>query len=264
MNHVDPPTPSANARPADPNLVWRDDFNGSAGTPPDASHWTYDIGGTGWGNSELDYDTKSSANIADDGKGHLAISARRDKGTNTCWYGPCQYTSGRIHTGGKFDITYGRIAARIKLPAGQGLWPAFWMLEQAATTGSVQQPGEIDVMENLGREPATIHGSLHGPNESTSNPPSGTYTLAAGERFSSAFHTFAIDWTPRSITFSVDGKPYEVQTAKTTGHATWVFDRPFFLVLDLAVGGNWPGSPDATTTFPATMLVDWVAVYKNG
>jgi beta-glucanase (GH16 family) len=137
------------------------------------------------------------------------------------------------------------------------------MLEADAVTNAAPQPGEIDVMENIGREPGAIHGSLHGPGESGSTPPSDAYNLGGGQRFSSAFHTFSIDWTPKSITFAVDGHAYERQTPETLGHGTWVFDQPFFLVLNLAVGGNWPGSPDATTSFPATVLVDWVAVYRT-
>jgi beta-glucanase (GH16 family) len=264
-------TPSATPTPSPPpgspgpgwSPLWVDDFSGAAGTPPDASKWNYDTGGTGWGNNELEYYTTDAANVSEDGRGSLAITARKDTAGDTCWYGKCQYTSGRLQTANKFEVEYGRIEARIKLPEGMGLWPAFWLLGSNIGTNPWPNSGEIDVMENLGREPSTVHGSLHGPGYSGGNSLTDSYTLHSPARFSSAFHTFAIDWTPERITFLVDDVPYETQTPETTRGNEWVFTHPFFVVLNLAVGGDWPGSPDSSTVFPATMLVDWVAVYQK-
>ncbi len=246
-------------------LVWADDFNGAAGTAPDSSHWGYDTGGSGWGNNELEYYTTSTSNAALDGAGHLVITARKENpGGYSCWYGSCQYTSARLLTSGKFTQQYGHIEARIKLPRGQGLWPAFWML--GSNIGSVGWPtsGEIDIMENVGREPSVNHGSLHGPGYSGGNPLTGTYTLPGGAAFADDFHTFAVDWDPSGVSFSVDGNVYERHTPADTNGNPWVFDHPFFILLNVAVGGSFPGSPDSSTSFPQQMVVDYVHVYAQG
>jgi len=248
--------PSTADSPPRPTLAFSDDFNGPAGSPPADSRWTYDLGGTGWGNNELEYYTDNAANAALDGSGHLVISALRDNSGVSCWYGPCDYTSARLTTDQKFNQAYGHFEARIQLPKGRGIWPAFWLLGD----NSDDQPGrygEIDVMESLGHEPGTIHGSLHGPDYHTS----GTYSLPRSEVFSDAFHIFAIDWASNSVSFSVDGHVYETQ--QRAAGDRWVFDHRFYILVNVAVGGDWPGSPDDTTEFPARMVVDYVRVYSS-
>ncbi len=239
-------------------LVWSDEFSGPDGSAPDSSKWTYDIGGNGWGNHELEYYTSRRQNVHLE-HGMLAIRALRESYT-----GPGgvhrDYTSARLKTQGLFEQAYGRFEARIKIPYGQGLWPAFWML--GADVGKVGWPrcGEIDIFENIGREPSVIHGSLHGPNF----PPQGAtgiYTLPNGERFADRFYVFAIEWEPEVVRFYADRHLYK--TVRRGDVPVWVFDHPYFILLNVAVGGDWPGDPDATTVFPQTMLVDYVRVYRR-
>jgi beta-glucanase (GH16 family) len=237
---------------------WSDDFNGPAGSTPDATKWKFDVGGGGWGNNELEYYTNTRNNSYLDGNGNLVIQARNDDAAQySCWYGTCRYTSARMLTAGMFTQAYGRFEARIQIPRGQGMWPAFWALGD--NIGSVGWPasGEIDTMENIGKEPASVHGSLHGPSNYNTTS---TYTLSSGA-FADSFHTFAADWYPDHISFSVDGQIYNSQYRANAGSG-WVFDHPFFLLLNVAVGGNWPGSPDGTTSFPQKMLVDYVHVFN--
>ena len=180
------------------------------------------------------------------------------------WYGPCLYTSARLITKRKFEQRFGRFEARLKLPAGQGLWPAFWML--GADIDAVGWPacGEIDIMENIGREPGTVHGTLHGPGYSGAQGVGAPYALPAGQRFADSFHTFAVEWEPQAIRWYVDGRLYQTRAPDDLpAGSRWVFDRPFFLLLNVAVGGNWPGAPDTSTTFPQAMLVDYVRVYRR-
>jgi beta-glucanase (GH16 family) len=249
------PTSPASAEPG--ALVWSDEFNAPAGTPPDPNKWRHDIGGGGWGNNERQYYTDSTSNAAHDGNGNLVITARRENPANyQCHYGRCEYTSARLLTANTFTQTYGRFEARIKIPRGQGIWPAFWML------GGLPWPdrGEIDIMENIGREPNRVYGTLHGPGYSGGNAISSSYTLPSGN-FADAFHTFAVDWAPDSVTWYVDGIQYARKTPADLRGNPWVFDHPFFMIMNVAVGGNWPGYPDATTTFPQQMLVDYVRVW---
>lgn len=181
-----------------------------------------------------------------------------------CWYGACQYTSARLLTAGKFDVTYGRVESRIKIPAGQGLWPAFWML--GGNIGEVGWPacGEIDIMENVGKEPVTVHGSMHGPGYSGNTPETGYFNLPGGARFSDDYHVFAVEWEPNVVRFFVDGSLYQTRTpADLPAGTKWVYDHPFFMLLNVAVGGGWPGSPDASTHVPQEMRVDYVRVYKR-
>ncbi|MFN2323403.1 MAG: family 16 glycosylhydrolase, partial [Trueperaceae bacterium] len=181
-----------------------------------------------------------------------------------CYYGaPCEYTSARIITAGAVEFTYGRIEARLKIPTGQGLWPAFWMLGNDLAEVGWPESGEIDIMENVGREPGTVHGTIHGPGYSGGNPVGRPTTLPGGEAFSDDFHVYAIDWSPETITWSVDGVDYSTVTADDLpGGTRWVFDHPFFIILNVAVGGNWPGYPDATTSFPQELVIDYVRVYQ--
>ena len=243
-------------------LRWADEFDGAAGSAPDQSKWNYDIGGNGWGNNELETYTRRTENAFLDGDGHLIIKLIQET-----LRGPDgikrNYTSARLLTKGKFTQRYGRFEARIKLPFGQGIWPAFWML--GANVDSIGWPtcGEIDIMESVGREPSINHGSLHGPGYSGGSPLSGIYTLPDGQKFADDFHTFAIEWEPTAVRFYVDGNLYETKTAADAAGKPWVFDHPFFILLNVAIGGSFPGSPDATTTFPQMMTVDYVRVYAD-
>jgi len=256
---------ATNAAAALGPLVWADDFNGAAGTAPDGSKWTHDTGGGGWGNNELEYYTTSTSNAAMDGAGHLVITARKENPAGYgCWYGSCTYTSARINTAGHFTQQYGHIEASIKMPRGQGIWPAFWSLGD--NIGSVGWPasGEMDIMETIGSTTGTNHGSLHGPGYSGGNPLTGTYTLPNGASLADAFHTYAIDWAPNTVSFSVDGNVYETHTSADTNGNPWAYNHPFFLILNVAVGGNFPGSPNSSTVFPQPMLVDYIHVYAQG
>ncbi len=244
-------------------LIWSDEFNGPDGSMPDPAKWAVVTNGSGYGNRELEYYTDRPSNIHEE-DGKLVISARRESfnGPDGLVRG---YTSARIESQGRFQLKYGRIEARIKIPPGQGLWPAFWMLGSDYDRIGWPACGEIDIMENVGFEPSRIHGSLHGPGYSGGHPLSGFYTLPNQGRFSEGFHVFAIEWEPETVRFYVDDILYETQTADNVpAGARWAFDHPFFLVLNVAVGGYWPGDPDASTPFPATMLVDYVRVYRMG
>ncbi|MFJ5543979.1 ricin-type beta-trefoil lectin domain protein [Micromonospora chalcea] len=248
-------------------VTWSDDFNGPAGAAPDASKWRYDIGGGGWGNNELQYYTNSTRNAALDGNGNLVITARRENPSGySCWYGSCQYTSARLLTNGTFAQAYGRFEARIKVPRGQGLWPAFWMLGNDIGTNPWPSSGEIDIMENVGYAPSTVWGTLHGPGYSGGSGVGASTSLPGGQALADAFHTFAVDWAPDSITWYLDGVAYSRKTPADIGGNRWVFDHPFFMIMNVAVGGNWPGSPDGSTTFPQTMTIDYVRVqaWDNG
>jgi beta-glucanase (GH16 family) len=255
-----PMTGTANAAPAPGPLVWSDEFNGSAGSAVDQSKWRFDIGGSGWGNNEQEYYTNSTRNAAMDGGGNLVITARRENPSNfQCYYGTCQYTSARLLTSATFTRAYGRFEARMKLPRGQGIWPAFWMLGNDIGSAGWPTSGEIDIMENIGREPGTVHGTIHGPGYSGGAGIGAPYSI--GGAFADAFHTFAVDWSPNLIIWYVDGNEYQRRTPASLGGNRWVFDHPFFMIMNVAVGGAWPGYPDASSTYPQTMTVDYVRVY---
>lgn len=256
------PTAPATPPASSGTLVWSDEFNGPAGATPSASTWTPDIGGGGYGNHQLEYDTNNN-NARMDGKGALVIEARKETpAKGRCWYGPCAYTSARITTQNKVSFTYGRIEARLKVPYGQGLWPAFWLLGANYKTVSWPGCGEIDIMENIGREPGTVHGTVHGPGYARTNSLGRPYTLPNNHAFSSAYHVFAVQWNADSVSYSVDNVTYHTVTrALAERHGQWVFNHPFFIILNVAVGGDWPGRPDATTVFPQLMHVDYVRVY---
>ena len=248
-------------------LVWSDEFNGPAGSTLDSTKWAFETGNgsNGWGNHELEYYTNSTKNAAMDGAGNLVITAVKETlaPKYRCWYGQCQYTSARIKTQGKFEQAYGRFEARIKIPYGQGMWPAFWMLGNNIQTAGWPTCGEIDIMENIGREPNIVHGTIHGPGYSGANGIGAAYTLASGN-FSDDFHVFAVEWEPNVIRWYVDGVLYQTRTpADLPAGTTWVFDHPFFIILNSAVGGYWPGDPDATTVFPQKMTIDYVRVYTG-
>jgi len=250
-------------------LTWSDEFNGPDNSAVDSTKWVYDTGGSGWGNNELEYYTSGTANAVVQG-GNLVITATTTGASAlTCSYpsnGPCGYTSARIRTQGKFTQQYGRFEARIQIPEGQGLWPAFWMLGADISNSATNWPkcGEIDIMENIGKEPSINHGSLHLPAAGTANDDqlTGMYTLSGGAKLGDAFHTYAVEWSASAIKFYVDDDLYETQTPATASGRDWEFDQPFFIILNVAVGGNFPGAPTSSTTFPQMMKVDWVRVYQ--
>ena len=253
------PTPT----PGPWTLSWSDEFDGAAGASVDRSRWTFDVGGGGWGNQELESYTERPRNASLDGLGNLVVLADRE-----AYRGPDgiarDYTSARLKTQGLFAQAYGRFEARIRIPYGPGMWPAFWML--GADIGTVGWPacGEIDVMENVGFEPSTVHGSIHAPQGSGHGSATAAYALPAGQRFADDFHVFAVEWSPGEVRFLVDGTAYGTRTPTDLPAGTrWVFDHPFFVILNVAVGGTWPGPPDATTVFPQRMLVDYVRVYTR-
>ncbi len=228
-------------------LIWQDEFDGPAGSLPDKAKWAFDLGGGGWGNRELETYTDSTANIFQDGDGHLVIRATKtDTGA---------YRSARIKTQGLFAFTYGRAEARMKLPKGQGIWPAFWMLGEDIKTAGWPKCGEIDIMENIGREPDTVHGTIHGPGYSGAHGISAPFVFTGGVAPSDGYHVYAVIWSPNQVQFAVDDKVYETIASTSIPAGTkWVYDHPFFLLFDLAVGGAWPGNPDGTYNFPARVL----------
>ena len=237
--------------------TFTDDFNGPAGAPVDGSKWRFETGDN-VNNHERQWYTSGTNNAALDGNGNLVITAKRENpGNHQCWYGRCEYTSARLSTAQTFTQTYGHYEARIKMSRGQGMWPAFWML--GSDIGSVGWPnsGEIDIMENVGFEPNTVHGTIHGPGYSGAGGIGAGYS---GPAFADGFHTFAVDWTPGRIVWSVDGNAYSTKTTADVGGNRWVFDHPFYLILNLAVGGYWPGDPNGSTPFPNQLVVDYVHV----
>ncbi|MFA7329461.1 MAG: glycoside hydrolase family 16 protein [Candidatus Delongbacteria bacterium] len=238
----------------DYQLVWQDEFEGPVGEAPDPARWVHDVG-TNWGNSQLEYDTERVENAALDGAGHLAITARRES-----WLGS-DYTSARLTTRGLFEPRYGRFEARLRLPSGRGLWPAFWLL--GANIGEVSWPhcGEIDIMEARGQLPSINHTSLHGPGYSGGGAVTSSQNLFP-LRLDEDFHVYALEWERSTVRWLLDDVvTFEVDAGDLPGD--WVFDHPFFLILNVAVGGTFVGPPDAGTVFPQTLLVDWVRVYQQ-
>jgi beta-glucanase (GH16 family) len=251
MTRSSPPVTSRQAPKSSPantsgwKLVWQDNFEGT-GTPP---QWYSDTGGYGFGNNQLQWNSSENAQLS--AAGGLVITASKGGEKQTCWYGPCEYTGVRIQT--RFSQTYGRFEARIKLPGGKGLWPAFWMIPAADVQNQGASPGEIDIIEINNSNPYLVTGYAHGDN---------AHKYRAADVLdlpvSSQYHIYGVDWTPKGITWTIDGHAY----GHFSAYPNWPFDKPFIMILDLAVGGNWPGSPTASTVFPAHMLVSWVRVYK--
>lgn len=234
-------------------LDWADEFEGDA---LDARKWMPEVAGHGFGNNEMQFYTERRENVRVEG-GWLVIEARKEA------YQGKQYTSARLKTAGLVERQYGRFEARIKVPRGQGIWPAFWML--GADIGKVGWPrsGEIDIMENIGKEPGIVHGTVHGPGYSGDKAFGGPSKLPAGQRYADDFHVFAVEWEPGEIRWYRDGEHYHTARPDTV-KGEWPFEHPFFMLLNLAVGGYWPGYPDASTVFPQQMLVDYVRVYRKG
>lgn len=263
--------------PAGWDLVWSDEFNGPAGTPPSDDNWVHEIGDTtpdgknGWGNEEFQYYTDDPANAATDGNGNLAITLREADGSQECYYGPCRYTSARLLTQNRAEFAYGRVESRLRIPgelAGQdlrGLWPAFWSLGTDITRNPWPGAGEIDIMEWVGRLPDEIFGTVHGPGYSGGASIGDLYDFGQPAYLAGAdggFHTFSVEWQPDLIVWYVDGVEYHrVTPADLPG--PWVFDKPFFLLLNFAIGGNFGGPVGDGVTFPQEYLVDYVRVYQG-
>lgn len=234
-------------------LVLQDEFNIDGA--PDSSIWTFDIGTgeNGWGNNELQYYTDRAENIVVE-DGMLKITAIKES------YQGSAYTSARIKTEGLFEQAYGRFEARMKLPYGQGMWPAFWLLGNNLETVGWPQCGEIDIMEYRGQNPTDIAGSVHGPGYSSSAAITKEFTIP-NDRFDTDFHVFGVEWTPNSIKYYVDNILYnEITPSDVTGD--WVFDHPFYMIINLAVGGSFVGAPNDNTVFPQTLYIDYVRVYQ--
>ncbi|GAB4515229.1 MAG: hypothetical protein OHK0046_18400 [Anaerolineae bacterium] len=243
-------------------LLWSDEFEGEAGTAINTENWTCEIGGHGWGNNELEYYTDSLENVSHTGDGFLQITAMQGQPESgeTCWYGQCAYTSARCITRDKVEFTYGRVEARLQIPFGQGIWPAFWMLGANFDAVGWPNSGEIDIMENIGSEPRTVHGTIHGPGYSGASGIGNSISRDAD--FADDFHVYAIDWDPNVIRWYVDGELFSTISVNDLRNREWVYDHDFFLLMNVAVGGAWPGFPNETTTFPQQMLVDYVRVYQ--
>ena len=242
-------------------LTWSDEFNARNGAAPDPAKWAYELGGNGWGNKELESYTARSAN-AEQRDGDLVLTARKEDFT-----GPdgvtSPYTSARLRTKGHFSQAYGRFEARIKLPLGKGIWPAFWMLGNDIDSNRWPAAGELDIMENIG-ESNRIYSTLHGPGYSGGKSITAPFVLPEGQAVNTGFHLYAVEWKPNDIQFYVDNLLIVERTpASLPAGAKWVYDHPFFMLLNIAVGGAWPGYPDATTIFPQEMLVDYVRVYSK-
>lgn len=235
-------------------LVWADEFNGTG--LPDSSKWSYDTGGHGWGNNELQFYTNARIENAHIETGNLVIEARQEA------YNGSQYTSARLVTKNKGDWRYGRVEVRAKLPQGKGMWPAIWMLPTGWKYGGWPHSGEIDIMENVGYLPDSVYGSIH----------TGAFNHAIGTQktkgvlrkdLATAFHVYAIEWTAEKIDFFIDGEKYHTFRNDGSGSEAWPFDQPFHLLLNIAVGGNWGGKFGVDERiFPQKMEIDYVRVYQ--
>jgi beta-glucanase (GH16 family) len=244
-----------------PTPVFSDEFNSiNTGT------WSHETGGGGFGNNEREYYTNGqNAFIQFDSQANsnvLVLEARRDNPANyNCWYGRCEYTSSRMNTAGKRTFQYGRIEARLKLPQTPGIWPAFWLLGNDIGTAGWPGCGELDIMEHVGFEPNITHGAMHGPNYSGNTPFAGTNYL--NESVSANYHVYAIEWNSTSVRWFMDGNLfYTVNKSQVQSFGNWVFDHPMFVILNVAVGGNWPGNPTGSSVFPQRMYVDYIRVYQ--
>jgi beta-glucanase (GH16 family) len=244
-------------------LVWSDEFNGAPNSPVDSRRWRHETGGA-WGEGELQSYTSRKANSHQDGRGRLRIVARaeRFRGMDSITR---DYTSARISTKDRYSFQYGTFEARLQMPVGRGVWPAFWALGTDIDQSGWPECGEIDVMEHLGQEPTTASGTIHGPQDdggADADYKPGR-SVVRTTPLAQEFHTYGAQWLPGSIQFSFDGRPYwSITAADLPAGSRWVFDHPFFLILNIAVGGAWAGRPDASTTFPQALLVDYVRVYQ--
>lgn len=241
-----------------PRLIFHSEFNGPARGLPNPHKWRVIVGSGS--NQELEYYTSARGNVTLNGRGDLAITARRQSHTagNQTW----PYTSGKLDTLGRFQFRYGKIEARIKFPAGAGLWPAFYMLGTNYPRVGWPDSGELDPMEFQGQRPTRLVATVHGPTAQNTNWQVNKFAYSTSS-FGNRFHVYGMNWTPNKLVFTLDGKPYGTVTPGDMKPGDrWVFNRPFFLLMGIAVGGYWVGTPTSSTRFPATMLVDWVRVYS--
>ena len=244
------------------SLAWSDEFDGAAGSPVDPASWQPQVGGHGWGNQELQYYTDSSDNAALDGAGNLAVTVRRaDPQLRDRRFGGCPYTSARLVTKDRVSCTYGLVQARIRLPRGRGIWPAFWMLGQDIDRVGWPHCGEIDVMENFGKDPTVIHGTVHGPGYAGAAGITASYQ--ADTSLADGFHLYAVHWEPGRIRWYLDDHLYSTVTPGDLQGRPWVFDNDFFLLLNVAVGGAFSVTPEPSTAFPQAMLVDYIRIYAS-
>jgi beta-glucanase (GH16 family) len=248
------------------SLAWSDEFDGPAGTPPNPANWSYEIGdvgpsgSNGWGNEERQYYTDDPANAATDGNGNLVITLREADGSLECYYGTCEYTSARLITKHKAEFAYGRVESRLLVPnGGDGLWPAFWSLGTDIDLVSWPQTGEIDFMEYVSRLPTEIFGTIHGPGYSGGGSFGNVYDF--GAPVYGSYHSFTVDWQPDLITWYVDGIQYH-QATPSDVPGPWVFNDPVFLLLNMAIGGNFGGGIDPALELPQEYKVDYVRVYQ--
>jgi beta-glucanase (GH16 family) len=248
-------------------LVWSDEFDDPAGTPPNPANWAYELGDTtpdgknGWGNEELQYYTDDPANAQTDGEGNLVITLDEADGSQECYYGPCEFESARLISQNRAEFAYGRIESRLRVPTGgDGLWPAFWSLGTDITYNPWPGAGEIDFMEYVSRIPNEIFGTIHGPGYNGGNSFGGIWDF--GERVDNEYHTFTVEWQPNLITWYVDGIQYH-QAEPDDVPGPWVFEKPFFLLLNFAIGGNFGGAIDPENSYPQEYLVDYVRVYQG-
>lgn len=255
--------------PARWRLVWSDEFQGAAGATLAGARWALDRGdgcgdgNCGWGNQEKQWYTSDRANASLTGTGMLAIVARRASDGRACYYGPCRYTSAKLKTSGRRSVRYGRVEARIRLPTGQGLWPAFWMLGDNISSVGWPASGELDIMEHHGSMPGNVSSALHGPGYSGDAAIWRAYT-PTGANFTADFHVYAVEWDSTAVRFLVDDvEHFTVSRREVEARGTWAFDRPFYIILNLAVGGTFDGDPKSDAVLPATMLVDYVRVYER-
>jgi beta-glucanase (GH16 family) len=236
--------------PAGWKLIWHDEFDGDI---IDRANWTFDLGAGGWGNGEAEYYTSRPENARVE-NGKLTIEARQEK------YEGSYYTSARLKTQGLQSFQYGRIEARLKVPAGAGVWPAFWMLGADFDGKNWPDCGEVDIMEYIGKEPDLIMGTLHGPGYS------GALGFSKWNRqkynIADDFHTYAVEWEPDRVTWFYDGAEYFTVTPADVGDRKWVFEHPFFIILNLALGGQLAGPIGLQTAFPAQLQVDYVRVFQ--
>jgi len=240
-------------------LTFEEEFDGPVGSAPSPHLWGRELGGGGFGNHELQSYTDGNRNAFLDGKGNLVIEARQEMVTGEDGI-TASYSSARLSTKGRFSQTYGKFEARMKIPRGQGVWPAFWMLGDSIDEIEWPDCGEIDIMESIGSVPTILYGTLHGPGYCGGQNLQGRYELH--EPLSEKFHTYGVEWEPGQIRWYFDGELYSTISREDVADRSWPFDRPFFILMNLAIGGDWPGVPDATTTFPQRLVVDYVRVWS--
>ena len=247
----DQPAQASSPAEAGPAGHWKLTWSAAFNKPGALNKWLYYSDGTGFGLQQLQWYDAANASITKSGQ--LAITADRGGSSNKCWYGPCKYTSARMETKNSFSQTYGEFEARIKFPAGQGFWPAFWI--EGADVYQVGWPacGEIDIVEPNTNNPYLVPGAAHAPNLRHKA------SLVADQAITAGFHTYGVVWNAKGITWYFDGHPF----SHMNSYKGWPFDKPFFIILDLAVGGSYTGPPSQNTQFPAQMVVDWVRVYRH-